>query len=182
MKRSLSFFVPGIPAPGGSKRSFIPCKKGENPWQAVKRGARPILTDMGGQANKNWRASVALAGHHAMNDMVTRTGQPLFDGPLSFTVTFVMPRLKGHYNSRGELKPNAPVFVTTRPDVLKLGRSTEDALTGVVWRDDSIVAVEHLYRIYGDETGAHIKIESLNDVVAEYVKIQSAQQDLAFIL
>jgi Holliday junction resolvase RusA-like endonuclease len=166
MNRSLSFFVPGLPAPGGSKRAFIP-----------KGWTRPVLTDMGGKKNKDWRASVALAAYHAMNDASTRTGQPLFDGALIFTATFVMPRLKGHFNSRGQLKANAPVWVITRPDTLKLARSTEDALTGVVWRDDSQIAIEHLERIYGEKTGAEIKIETLSEVSPQPAKIICAAQD-----
>jgi Holliday junction resolvase RusA-like endonuclease len=38
----------------------------------------------------------------------------------------------------------------TRPDVLKLARAAEDALTGIVWRDDSQIVHETLAKVYGE--------------------------------
>jgi Holliday junction resolvase RusA-like endonuclease len=82
-----------------------------------------------------WRRDVAQAAGLAMR------GRPLLDGALAFHVTFYVPRPKTHYGRRG-LRPSALPFPTTRPDATKLLRAVEDALTGVVWRDDAQV-VEH---------------------------------------
>jgi Holliday junction resolvase RusA-like endonuclease len=145
--RSLSFWVPGIPAPGGSKKAFIP-----------KGWSRAIITD-DSKRNKEWRSVVALAGYEAMR--ASPDGQILFEGPLSLSITFIMPRIKAHFDSKGNLRRHAPTYVITRPDAGKLKRSTEDALTGVVWHDDAQVSVIMILRIYGGKTGAQIKVEAL---------------------
>jgi Holliday junction resolvase RusA-like endonuclease len=169
VKRSISFFVPGLPAPGGSKRAFIP-----------KGWTRAVVTDAGGKKTRDWRAAVALA---AYAEMQRQEKTELFDGALHLSITFEMPRPKGHYNSKGALKPKAPVFVTSRPDSSKLVRSTEDALTGVCWHDDAQVAVQAISRVYGEQSGAHIKVETLEHLVAELVKIvTTAQENFAFTL
>ena len=118
---TLSFFVPGIPAPGGSKR-FV---------GIGKKTGRAILIDAAGEKNKNWRAAVAWNGKKAME------GLPMLEGPLEVEFVFYVPRPKGHFRKNGLLTGTAPRFPTTKPDALKLGRSTEDALTGVVWHDDA---------------------------------------------
>lgn len=146
---NLEFFVPGIPAPGGSKR-FVGFGKSTG---------RAILIDAAGQRNKDWRALVGQCGHLAMQ------GDPVHEtGPLEVWVEFIMPRRKGDLRANGELKPSAPFYHITKPDALKLTRSTEDALTGVVWRDDSQIAREHVTKRYaapGEATGARIIIKSL---------------------
>ena len=125
----LSFFVPGIPAPGGSKR-FV---------GFGKKTHRAILIDAAGEKNKNWRSSVAQCGNAAR--MVSQLA--LLSVPLEVEFIFAMPRPKGHYTPKGVLRASAPVHHTTRPDVLKLSRSTEDALTGVIWLDDSQTVTLH---------------------------------------
>lgn len=60
--------------------------------------------------------------------------------PIFLCLTFRFARPKGHHNSKGQLKPSAPIDHITRPDLDKLCRSTLDALTGVLFHDDSQVA------------------------------------------
>lgn len=142
---TLSFFVPGTPAPGGSKR-FV---------GFGRHTGRAILVDAGGERNKNWRTSVAQCGHAEM------AGAALFTGPLAVRLEFLMQRPKGHYGPRGELRPAAPPAPITRPDTLKLARSTEDALTGVCWRDDAQTVHLHLEKRYAtaaEPTGCRITI------------------------
>lgn len=144
----LRFTVPGIPAPGGSKR-FV---------GFGKKTGRAILIDDAGQRNKDWRNSVMWAGREAIGT------NPLMAGPLRVEITFHMPRPKGHYNARGEVKPSAPAYPITKPDSLKLARSTEDALTGVVWSDDAqtvSLGITKRYVAPGQAPGASIHIASL---------------------
>lgn len=148
---NLSFFVPGIPAPGGSKR-FV---------GFGKKTGRAILIDDAGQRNKNWRAVVAESGLGALKAI---PGTLLFHGPLKVEMTFSMPRPKGHKTPKGELRKSAPQWPTTKPDALKLARSTEDALTGVVWHDDAQTAILHITKRFAaaDEAcGCYINITSL---------------------
>ena len=145
--KTLSFHVPGIPAPGGSKR-FV---------GFGKKTGRAILIDDAGERNKNWRTSVAQCGNQA------RGTEPMFEGPLQVRMVFCMPRPKGHFGAKG-LKPSAPIAPTTKPDVLKLARSTEDALTGIVWLDDAQTVILNLEKSFvssGEASGCDITINAL---------------------
>lgn len=85
-----------------------------------------------------WREAVKAAALQAMGD-----GWERLDGPVWLEVTFYYARPRSHYGTgrnAAVLKPSAPVWKTSVPDVSKLARSTEDALTDVgLWRDDALV-------------------------------------------
>lgn len=152
MTGSISFFVPGIPAPGGSKTGF----GFHRPNGSI--GVR--LVDAG-KRNKEWRATVATVAAQAMN------GTSFFDGALRLDVDFMMVRPKGHYGKNG-LRNSAPTHHTTRPDRTKLCRSTEDAMTGIVWRDDAQICtgeVRKLYADHGAPSGARITITPLSQEI-----------------
>ena len=142
---SIEFFVPGIPQPGGSKKGFY----------NRKAGRVVIVEDC--KRNKEWRAVVALAARRAYH------GEPL-TGPVRLNIYFYMPRPKSHYGTgkkSGELKLTAPYFHTNKPDRTKLQRSTEDAMTGIIWRDDTQVVDGVTSKIYDRTPGADIKITEL---------------------
>lgn len=132
MTPAVSFFVPGIPKPQGSKRGFV-------------RGGKAVLVEAAGQAHKDWRATVALA---AAESYVPMTG--LLDGPLTLDVTFTMPKPK----SRPKRRP----MPDSAPDLDKLLRLVGDSLTGVVWRDDAQVVECHARKLYGERPGARITV------------------------
>lgn len=146
-RKTLVFFVDGQPAPGGSKR-FVGMSK---------RTGRAILVDMGGKRNKTWRSAVAEAGR--------ALGATPLEGPLELTCSFVMPRPKKHFYTdrkrQGQLRADAPHWHTNAPDATKLLRSTEDALKGITWGDDSQVARQHASKVYGERPGALIEISIL---------------------
>lgn len=136
-----SFFVPGIPAPGGSKKGFV------NP----KTGRVVIVDDA--KRNTDWRSMVGLVASQHF-------AKPL-EGPVRVVVTFYMPRPQGHFGKRG-LRPGAPAHPITRPDCSKVWRSTEDALKGIAWFDDAQVVTQMIRKSYAVERpGAQIEIESL---------------------
>jgi Holliday junction resolvase RusA-like endonuclease len=144
----LSFFVTGQPAPGGSKRYV---------GQSKKTG-RAILVDMGGERNRRWRACVAETARSLRL-------KPFKSGPLLGTFEFTMPRPKYHFYSDkkrfGQLRPDAPIYHTVAPDTTKLVRSTEDALKGITWDDDSQIAVQTASKVYGETPGCKITITQL---------------------
>lgn len=130
-----SFFIHGVPAPGGSKNAFVPTNKqtGE-PFRGP--GGRIIVNvvDAGGERTKEWRKAVAWTGKSEWRR------QPLLQGALKVHMEFYIPRPKSHYGSgknAAVLRPDAPGFHTHPADALKYARSTEDALTEIIWRDDS---------------------------------------------
>ena len=130
----IDFFVPGVPAPGGSKKAFV----------NKRTGRAQIVDDC--TRNKPWREAVAWAAREAYQG-------PLMLGPLALTVEFVMPRPKGHYKTcqgqpTGEVKLSAPRRPTTKPDATKLLRALEDALTGVLWHDDAQIVEQWVFKLY----------------------------------
>lgn len=133
----------GIPKPGGSKRAF---------WN--KALGRSMLVDAC-KKNKTWRKLVV---EYAVKDCASR---PMLDEPVFCHMEFIMPRPKYHYGTgknSNVLKADAPYWHTVPPDALKLARSTEDALTGHIWRDDSTNVQLTTVKHYGDSPGCVITI------------------------
>ncbi len=141
----ITFQVFGVPKPGGSKRGIVHRQTG-----------RVVLIDM--SKNKEWRADVSAAALGAMGER-----EPL-EGPLSLRVMFLLRRPKGHYRTgkrSNEIKPGQPLHPATKPDATKLLRSTEDALTGILWRDDAQIVTQHVEKRYvgpDDAVGAIITV------------------------
>lgn len=146
--KEISFTVPGIPRPGGSKRH-------------VGRG---ILVDAG-KHTKQWRSTIIDYARAEMG-----AGWVPMQGPVYLHVVFVMPRPKVQIGKYGQIKPHAPVWHTSRPDTTKLLRALEDALTDAgVWLDDSCVcgqSAKKRYCEYAELPGAYITIgcEEASDV------------------
>lgn len=90
-----------------------------------------------------------------------------FVGPVRVTMDFVQVRPKSHYRTGRNahlLKDTAPTWKMTSPDLSKLIRSTEDAITEAsVWDDDRQVAALVATDQWGDWSGVTITIESLED-------------------
>lgn len=150
----LQFFVSGTPAPGGSKTA-IPMYDGAGKLVTKPTGngrQRPVLRYVDdAKGNTAWRKVV---GFTAKNKMQWARLQP-FAGALRFTCEFVVER------GKTVTRPHP----TVPPDLSKFIRSTEDALTGIAWVDDSQI-IEHgimrkRYARPGEQTGAHILIESM---------------------
>lgn len=177
MKPAITFRVYGLPAPGGSKIPWVPKDKATG--QPKRRANGSIIihtfddanrrTADGRQPNKEWRAAVASAAVEAATKAAAGSVAAglLFPGPLIFVATFIMERRKGDFGSgknAGNLKPSAPVHHTKAPDALKLMRSTEDALTGVLWIDDAQIVASIPIKRYanpGEPTGAQLEIYAL---------------------
>jgi crossover junction endodeoxyribonuclease RusA len=82
-------------------------------------------------------------------------------GPILLEIGFRLPRPKGHYGVKG-LRPSAPPYPVTKPDLTKLLRALEDALKGLAWRDDSQVVAQRITKDYTDGApGAHVRIVEL---------------------
>ncbi len=142
----MRFRVDGTPGPQGSKRGFVNPKNG-----------RVILVESSSKV-KPWRALVAHAAREQMNYDL----QSIMAGPVRMDVNYFLKRPMSHYRKNGELRPDAPAFVKTKPDLSKLQRSTEDALTGVVYVDDSQIVVLNICKLYG-EPGAEILVQSIDE-------------------
>lgn len=136
----IAFTVYGLPAPQGSKRHvgngvMIESSKKVKPWrQDVKQAALDAITGL-----PDWT--------------------PL-DGPLIASMIFTFARPKGHYRTGRNahlLRDTAPARPAVTPDLSKILRSTEDALTGVIWADDArVVGYSGLGKFYAGTTAADV--------------------------
>jgi len=94
-----------------------------------------MLVESSDKTTREWRTSVQAAAMEAYSG-------PLLDMPLEVEFHFCFRRPKGHYGTgrnAGRLKHSAPSVPAIRPDITKLIRSTEDALTHILWADDALI-------------------------------------------
>ena len=97
----------------------------------------------------------------AVRQEALKTGAPMAMGAVTVDLVFRLARPKGHYN-KGGLREGAPMRVITKPDLDKLQRSTLDALTGVLFKDDSQVSAIFAIKCYcleGELEGCEIAVE-----------------------
>lgn len=115
----IAFTVYGRPQSRGSKRTFL-----------TKHGNIAMRDD--NKKSKDWMTQIrAEAAKHAPSELLT--------GPIELRLCFRFARPKSHFGTgrnASVLKPSAPEYHTQTPDLTKLIRGLEDALTGVIWRDD----------------------------------------------
>ena len=136
--RQVSFTVYGEARPAGSKTA------------GVSKSGRVFVRDAA-KGVKAWQGHVANVAAIAMGM------EPLIDGPIWLQLAFYQPRPKSHFGKGGILL-SAPVFPIVRPDLLKLARAVEDALTGIVYRDDSQIVAERLWKRYGEPARVEVVV------------------------
>jgi len=149
--------VSGKPEPAGSKNAFVPLnRKTREPFRRPNGGVVVSVIDNNPKA-KGWKSAVAEAATEAM------FGREPTREAVSVFLTFRVARPKGHYGTGKNaevLKASAPQWPTSKPDVLKLARAVEDAMTGLVYVDDSQIVVETLRKEYG-EPGVCVAVHRL---------------------
>ena len=149
---SLTFTVLGRPQPGGSKKP-------------VRAGGKPdgrIILKEDAKKSKPWRALVAAAALDALMASGDNAALLFPAGPLVLEVDFYLARPASHFGSgrnAGRVRESAPRYPTVRPDSTKLIRALEDALTGLVWRDDAQVVTQVVRKRYGTPERAEVLIE-----------------------
>jgi Holliday junction resolvase RusA-like endonuclease len=143
MQKEITFFVQGVAAPGGSKKGFY-----------IKSINRVVMAP-DSKKTKPWMALVSACAKEAYSG-------PLLTGAIELSIQFRFCRPKGHYGTgrnAGILKASAPKYHTVKPDCTKCLRSTEDAMTGIIFRDDSQVVKHHTSKVYVErDCGAMITV------------------------
>lgn len=141
----ITITVHGLPAPQGSKKAF------RNQYSG-----RIQMTESSAKV-KPWRADVKSAAEEAVEEL---PGWLPLDGPLLVSMVFTFARPKGHFGTgrnAGRVKPSAPPRPAGTPDLSKLVRSTEDALTGLIWADDArVVEYRRLAKHYASDGGVDV--------------------------
>lgn len=145
-------YVMGTPAPQGSKKAF-------------QRGGKVQMVESSKRVAP-WREAVVS---EAIRCGISGKG---LDGPLRLSAVFFFGRPKGHYRTGRNahlLRPNAPSHPTSPPDLSKLVRSTEDALTqcGAI-RDDARIVVLDVRKEWCDDLfpvpGAWVQVQPLRGI------------------
>jgi len=129
----IQFTVIGIPQPQGSARAFVP--KGWN--RAVITGAN--------SKNKPWRQEVSGMADNAMQNL-SIVGKPK---PVLVKCDFFFDRPKSQ---------KKVLHKTTKPDLDKLLRSVLDAMTGIVFEDDSQVVACEITKGFGQPARVEITV------------------------
>ena len=132
--------VPGIPQPRGSKKAFVRQGKNGKPRvnmvdDNVKSGdwMDIVRFQVSQELPKDWRVMT----------------QQVF-----LRTMFIFPRPKGHFGkgkNANSVKRSAPIHHVQKPDLDKLDRAIGDALTGVVYRDDSQIVQRWSAKCWADE-------------------------------
>lgn len=135
-----SFFCPGIPVPKGSARAFY------------NKGMRfPVVIQTNAKQQKPWASLISMAGKEHIEHPSTL--------PIRITLTFNMPRPKGHFSpATGLRRKAAPLCPTKKPDLDKLVRCALDALTGVAFMDDSQVVFVQAEKEFNAVPGVRISV------------------------
>jgi len=124
---SLNFTVYGTPIPQGSAKAFIP-----------KGWSRAIITGAN-KKTKPWRQEIAGAAVSAMQ----KAGITMLERehPVRLRAEF--------YFAKPKSTKKSVIAKVTKPDVDKLLRSVLDALTGMVFEDDSQVIEVTGVKLFG---------------------------------
>lgn len=161
-----TFFCAGTPAPGGSKNAWVPTNKATGqPYRRPGGSIMVNVTDAGGEANKKWKAAVTIQARAFMQ------GRPPYECPIKVEFIFFIKRPQSHYRTGKNahlLRDDAPEHHTKAPDALKYARGTEDALTSVLWADDSQnvrLCAEKRYMKPGEREGCQVRFVLLRPEV-----------------
>lgn len=137
LAEAFSFHVPGKPEQRGSKVTIVRYNKDGSPMLDARGKVRTFVSD----DNKRSRAYMSAVKKAAS---IAMRGRELIDSPVVLSAAFYFQRTRTtHYYTtkarHGELRDDAPRYHAQSPDLAKLLRCVEDAMTGVVWTDDKLV-------------------------------------------
>ncbi len=125
----ISFVVYGSPAPQGSKK-FV----------GMSKAGRGLMVESSKKV-KPWRMDVKAAAEQARQGM-----DSMLDGPLIVSMVFTLPKPASAPKKRR-------TWADKKPDVSKLARSTEDAISDAgLWADDArVVEYSRLAKVFPGE-------------------------------
>ena len=130
MTDTIQFFVDGDPKPQPRPRAF-----------SINGTARVYDP----HTAEGWKSAIADAARPHCPPEPWR-------GPVCITLTFRFRRPKSHYRSgkhQDQIKPNAPIYHTGRPDSDNIAKAALDALTLLgFWKDDAQVCELNISKTY----------------------------------
>jgi crossover junction endodeoxyribonuclease RusA len=147
--KPIQFAVFGRPEPQGSKNAWVlPTKNGGK--------GRAIMYDQNAKKMKPYRQEVSRAALATLHDLEIERPLAGEHVPVSVELNFFFAKPKSTKKS--------VLFPAVKPDVDKLIRSTFDALTGVLFKDDAQVVVVTARKFYDALERVEIRMISAGDV------------------
>lgn len=140
----LVFEVPGLPRGKGRHRSF------------VQKGRVVHASD---QKTESYEAQVKWFARQAMGAMGIQ--EPL-TGPLWLRVTSFHPPNAAQRKAI-EQNPHAEHFCTVKPDFDNIAKVISDALNGLVYRDDAVIADGQVVKRLGFNARIVVSVGKLTD-------------------
>jgi len=136
---SISFIVLGEPAPEGSTRAFY-----------IPKAKRTVVTHQNQTELDAWRSRVATEAQNVLNHREWTSDRA---SAYTVDVDFILPRPPS-------VPPHRRFHPTVRPDVDKLVRAINDALTGILFPDDCQVVSLRVTKDYDEERrpGAYLQV------------------------
>jgi Holliday junction resolvase RusA-like endonuclease len=131
------------------------------PGQPVAKG-RPRMTVRGGHARAYTPAkTVAYEGLIALAAQDAMAGRDLIEGPVHLVITasFLIPP---SWSAKKRAAANSGMlWHTSKPDGDNIAKAVGDGLNGVVFADDSQVAICKISKQYGATPGLDVLVEGL---------------------
>jgi Holliday junction resolvase RusA-like endonuclease len=157
-EQKFSFFASGKPETQGSKSAF-------GRIYTDKQGKQRVAVAMTEQSKGlyAWRSAIAKVA------LLFRPTDWRTDGIYVLSAVFYMPRPKSHFNSKGHLKADAPVFHAKLGDADKLLRACGDALTKICYDDDALIVAASSIKVFCDPIdgpGVHVTVLRLHEAGA----------------
>lgn len=89
------------------------------------------------------------------------TAEPL-TGPLRVTLRFYRKVQKSVSKVEHDRRVHDKKLPIVKPDVSNYVKSTEDALNGILWKDDAQIVIEQSEKHYSDNPRVEIEVEQLD--------------------
>jgi len=129
--------------------------------QSNDRKMKPFVSVYDDPKDKKAKCLFALAAREF-------APKKLIDQAIRVDTTFYMPRPKLHYGTgknADKLKDRyVNIYHTKKPDIDNLSKLVMDALTGVIWTDDSIVCKGFTEKVYARKPRVEVKIKLLEEM------------------
>jgi Holliday junction resolvase RusA-like endonuclease len=132
---TLAFFAAGKPEPQGSSKGFAYFDRKSGKYRAAVTHDNPKVMP--------WRSTVQFNAQLAM-ELAGIAGQ-VTEAPVYLDLKFFVPPPKW---AVAKMLKGKTVACVTKPDASKLLRAFEDALTGLVFKDDSQVVGAYVRKVY----------------------------------
>lgn len=83
----------------------------------------------------------------------------LIDSPIKLTIDIYIQIPKSYTKKVKQQIENKELLHIKKPDIENLAKGIMDGITGIIWRDDSLVVELHLAKHYSDNPRAELLIE-----------------------